>query len=56
MFLCLPGLHHSGGPSISISSEQMETALVPCDPGCEHSAADLDKSLEGMHLKMLESS
>lgn len=53
MFLCMPGLHHSGGLFVSISSEQMETALVPCDlPGWEQSAADLGKSPEGMHLKI----
>lgn len=50
----MPDLHLSGGPSVSISSEQMETALMPCDPGWEQSAAGLGKSPEGMHLKMLE--
>ncbi|XP_074743776.1 anomalous homeobox protein isoform X3 [Strix uralensis] len=45
------------GSCVGIGSEQMEITLMPCDPGWEQSAADLDnKPPEGMYLKMLESS
>ncbi|XP_049660870.1 anomalous homeobox protein isoform X2 [Accipiter gentilis] len=44
------------GSCVGIGSEQMEITLVPCDPGWEQSAADLDKPPEGTYLKMLESS
>lgn len=55
MFLHLPGLHLSDGSCVGIGPEQMEITLVPCDPGWEQSAADLDKPPEGTYLKMLES-
>ncbi|XP_040981618.1 anomalous homeobox protein isoform X3 [Aquila chrysaetos chrysaetos] len=44
------------GSCVGIGSEQMEITLVPCDPGWEQSAADLDKPPGGTYLKMLESS
>ncbi|XP_052651686.1 anomalous homeobox protein isoform X1 [Harpia harpyja] len=44
------------GSCVGIGSEQVEITLVPCDPGWEQSAADLDKPPEGTYLKMLESS
>nr|XP_021145250.1 anomalous homeobox protein isoform X2 [Columba livia] len=44
------------GSCVGIGPEQMEITLVPCDPGWEQSAADLDKPPEGTYLKMLESS
>ncbi|XP_075626123.1 anomalous homeobox protein isoform X4 [Balearica regulorum gibbericeps] len=44
------------GSYVGIGSEQMEITLMPCDPGWEQSAADLDKPPEGTYLKMLESS
>ncbi|XP_035754497.1 anomalous homeobox protein isoform X1 [Egretta garzetta] len=46
----------AGGSCVGIGSEQMEITLMPCDPGWEQSAADLDKPPEGTYLKMLESS
>ncbi|XP_066834989.1 anomalous homeobox protein [Anser cygnoides] len=46
----------AGGSYVGISSEQTGINLMPCDPGWEQSATDLDKSPEGMYLKMLESS
>ncbi|KAK2522978.1 Anhx [Columba guinea] len=44
------------GSCVGIGPEQMEITLMPCDPGWEQSAADLDKPPEGTYLKMLESS
>ncbi|XP_064322438.1 anomalous homeobox protein isoform X1 [Phalacrocorax carbo] len=44
------------GSYVGIGSEQMEITFMPCDPGWEQSAADLDKPPEGTYLKMLESS
>ncbi|KAM6247091.1 anomalous homeobox protein [Porphyrio hochstetteri] len=44
------------GSCVGISSEKMEITLIPCDPGWEQSAADLDTPPEGTYLKMLESS
>lgn len=55
MFLHLPGLHLSDGSCVGTVSEQMEITLMPCDPGWEQSAADLDKPPQGTYLKMLES-
>ncbi|XP_071619493.1 anomalous homeobox protein isoform X1 [Heliangelus exortis] len=44
------------GFCVGISSEQMEITHMPCDPGWEQSAADMDKTPEATYLKMLESS
>ncbi|XP_074462357.1 anomalous homeobox protein isoform X1 [Larus michahellis] len=44
------------GSCVGTVSEQMEITLMPCDPGWEQSAADLDKPPQGTYLKMLESS
>ncbi|XP_014820693.1 PREDICTED: anomalous homeobox protein isoform X3 [Calidris pugnax] len=44
------------GSCVGTGSEQMEITFMPCDPGWEQSAADLDKPPEGTYLKMLESS
>eukprot|EP00075_Anas_platyrhynchos_P008789 XP_021132734.2 anomalous homeobox protein isoform X2 [Anas platyrhynchos] len=46
----------AGGSYVGIGSEQTEINLMPCDPGWEQAATDMDKSPEGMYLKMLESS
>ncbi|XP_030357858.1 anomalous homeobox protein isoform X2 [Strigops habroptila] len=44
------------GSYAGIGSEQMEITVMPCHPGWDQSAADLDKPPEGTYLKMLESS
>ncbi|XP_053937966.1 anomalous homeobox protein [Cuculus canorus] len=46
----------AGGSCVGIGSQQMEITLMPCTPGWEQSAADLNKPPEGSYLKMLESS
>ncbi|XP_069727549.1 anomalous homeobox protein isoform X4 [Phaenicophaeus curvirostris] len=46
----------AGGSCVGISSQQMEITLMPCTPGWEQSAADLDRPPGGSYLKMLESS
>lgn len=51
----LPGLYLSDGSRAGNSPEQIEVTHMPCEPGCEQSAAPLYKPPEGTYLNMLES-